>query len=389
MGKTILFVDDEKQILKSLKRLFLPTDYQIFLAETGENALDILAKNKIDLVITDMRMPNMNGYQLLKVIKEKYPTTLRMILSGYAHEVEVLKALQDGSSKIYLLKPWDNKNLLKIIEQLFLTKGLLENKKLLKIINSIEDLPVLNTTYYKVCSLIEKEADMKEIATTIEADPSIASRVLRIVNSAFYGIQTGSIHQCITYLGSNNIKNIILTSSVFDLLDDNSNFYFNKGLLWDHASMTNKIVTLIYNNLLNKRLPDICNAAGLLHNIGQFVLIKNFKEEYKTILKLSQENIDIPINLIEKKVLGICHQEIGGYLLNWWSLPNSIIEAALYHHSPLDEKVIDKQIVCAVHIASNYSWHLLKPNLNGILEPEAFRLLNITEKQCQKIVDQL
>ncbi len=89
--KTILFVDDEIPILKSLNRLFMDTDYEVFTAGSGKEALAILATEKIDMVITDMRMPEMDGCQLLQKVKELHPTSLRIILSGTPKKTPSLK----------------------------------------------------------------------------------------------------------------------------------------------------------------------------------------------------------------------------------------------------------------------------------------------------------
>ena len=82
MLKKILFVDDEAQILKSIRRLFMDTEYEVITAESGSEALDILANNKIDLIVSDMRMPNMSGYELLREVKRRFPHIVRIILSG-------------------------------------------------------------------------------------------------------------------------------------------------------------------------------------------------------------------------------------------------------------------------------------------------------------------
>lgn len=117
MSKTLLFVDDEKQILKAIRRIFLETDYTVYTAESGEEALKILDAAKVDLIVADIRMPVMDGYELLKKIKKKYPSTTRLILSGYAEEKLIVRALQNSIAKYYLFKPWDNKSLVETIEK--------------------------------------------------------------------------------------------------------------------------------------------------------------------------------------------------------------------------------------------------------------------------------
>ena len=118
MSKTILFVDDEKQILKALRRLFMQKDYTCFFADSAEAALETLENHHIDLIVTDMKMPAMDGYRLLKLVKDKYPAALRACFSGYSDEGLILKTLEDNLAELYLFKPWDNNKLMSTIETL-------------------------------------------------------------------------------------------------------------------------------------------------------------------------------------------------------------------------------------------------------------------------------
>ena len=85
----VLLVDDEPSILKSLKRLFIDTDYKFFTATSGEQGLELCEKEEFALIITDYRMPQMTGVEFLAKVKEKYPDTIRIVLSGYA-DVEAI-----------------------------------------------------------------------------------------------------------------------------------------------------------------------------------------------------------------------------------------------------------------------------------------------------------
>jgi len=123
-SKTILFVDDEKQILRALKRLFLRSENRILLAEGGKQALEILATEKVDMMITDMRMPEMDGHELLIEVKKKYPEIIRIALSGYTAKKVVLSALDKNLAKIYLLKPWNNDEIKQTIDGLFTFEGM-------------------------------------------------------------------------------------------------------------------------------------------------------------------------------------------------------------------------------------------------------------------------
>ena len=109
--KAILCVDDEPIILKTLERLFRKENYDVYKAENGNEALSILEEVPIDLVISDYRMPEITGVELLKKVKEKYPATIRIILSGYADINSVVSAINEGQIYRFCHKPWDNDNL--------------------------------------------------------------------------------------------------------------------------------------------------------------------------------------------------------------------------------------------------------------------------------------
>ncbi len=104
--KTVLFVDDEEKLLKSLKRGFLDEPYDTLFANSGREALEILKHNKVHVLVTDMRMPAMGGLDLLKIVKDQYPHIVRMVLSGYTQVTTLLTAINQGEIYKYVTKPW-------------------------------------------------------------------------------------------------------------------------------------------------------------------------------------------------------------------------------------------------------------------------------------------
>ena len=104
--RTVLFVDDEDKILRSLKRGLLDEPYNTIFANSGKEALDILKQKKVHVLVTDMRMPEMSGLELLKTVREKYPQIVRMVLSGYTQITTLLTAINQGEIYRYITKPW-------------------------------------------------------------------------------------------------------------------------------------------------------------------------------------------------------------------------------------------------------------------------------------------
>jgi response regulator RpfG family c-di-GMP phosphodiesterase len=114
---TLLFVDDEPSILSSLKRLFRPHGYRIFTGESGAAGLEILEKEHIDLVISDMRMPGMDGAHFLEQARLRWPSTIRILLTGYADMESTIAAINQGQIYRYINKPWDDNEIVLIVRE--------------------------------------------------------------------------------------------------------------------------------------------------------------------------------------------------------------------------------------------------------------------------------
>lgn len=108
---TLLFVDDEPNILAALRRLFRPLGYRIFIAEGGAQGLEVIANEKVDLVISDMRMPEMDGAQFLEQVRLKSPDTVRILLTGYADISSTIAAINKGQIYRYIAKPWEDNDI--------------------------------------------------------------------------------------------------------------------------------------------------------------------------------------------------------------------------------------------------------------------------------------
>jgi two-component system response regulator HupR/HoxA len=105
--KTLLFVDDEARLLRSIERGLLDEPYTLLFAENGEDALKLLETNEVHVIVTDMRMPGMSGLDLLKIVKEKYPHIVRIVLSGYTQVTTLLTAINQGEIFRFITKPWN------------------------------------------------------------------------------------------------------------------------------------------------------------------------------------------------------------------------------------------------------------------------------------------
>lgn len=374
MAETIMFVDDEKQILRALKRLFMDSPYETVFMENAEDALLYMETHSVNLLVSDIRMPGMDGFELLRRVKALYPWTIRVALSGYTDSRAIYKALEENIAKMYLFKPWDNTEIRLIVDRMIQLEDTLQDKRIMDIINNLDNLPTIPAIYNKIKQLINDDEDVEKIAELIESDQASTSKILRIANSAFYGAKTGSISQAIMYIGLTNVKSIVLSNAVF-----NVNGPGGKAIeeLWKNATLTNRFTSHLYHRFLGRRMPNIFASAGLLHSIGKVVLLSQYNRDYAAELENSMRE-GTSIEEYERSVIGVSHQELGGFLLNWWEIPLPIVESALYYANPMDENVINKELVCAVHVANINAWKRMgRKNLEESQESACCEFLGI------------
>ena len=210
----------------------------------------------------------------------------------------------------------------------------MDNKAIWETLEKIQDLPTLPSVYFKVDKLLkDKQASIENVARIIEVDPAMSTSILRLVNSAFYGLRgkSNSISHAVMILGFNKVKNAIVSVTVLSSLrvkDQNKNFSMTD--FWRHSVS----VAVLGKQLAERsRLvpPDDAFIAGLLHDIGKIIMLKYFREDLEKIWQTMQEKKCSFVEA-EEEVASIDHVQIGAYLARKWQLPDQIVEAVAGHH---------------------------------------------------------
>jgi putative nucleotidyltransferase with HDIG domain len=224
----------------------------------------------------------------------------------------------------------------------------MENKAIWDTLEKIKDLPTLPSVYFKVNKLLQnKQASIENVARIIEIDPAMTSSILRLINSAFYGLRPGSISisHAVMILGFNAVKNAVITVSILDTLKLKGQFQnFEIAEFWRHAVS----VAVLSRQLAEKsRLaePDDAFVMGLLHDIGKIIMVNHFTEDFGKILQIMQET-KCSFADAETEVASIDHVQIGAYLARKWQLPEHIIQAIACHHYYLSSSQSTGLIEC-------------------------------------------
>jgi len=310
-------------------------EWDMHFAESGPKALEFMATMPVDVIVTDMMMPAMDGSQLLSEVAKRHPNTVRIVLSGHAEREAVLRLV--GPAHQYLSKPCDADELRNAIGRAFALRELLGNERLKQLATRIKTLPSLPALHQQLTAELEKEeASLEKIGDIISRDIGMTTKMLQLVNSAFFGLpQTiNSPNEAIMYLGVTTVRSLVLSLQVFSQFDQTIVTGFSLDALANHGWMTGVCARRIARlERKDNKMLDQCFLAGLLHDIGQLILAAGMPAEYADVLKIAREK-NVPPSQVEQERFGATHSEVGAYLLGLWGLPNPIIEAVAMHHQP-------------------------------------------------------
>lgn len=349
----ILFVDDEQQIIDGIRRIFYPfkNEWDIFYALSGEEALKIIDGNTINVVVTDMRMPGMNGAELLYQVKKRHPETIRIILSGHSDEELIMRSVNVAHQ--FLLKPCETNILIETIRKTFYVRVHLRNENLIKLINGIEELPEMPEVIIKIEDECSKPSiSINKVASLISEDIGLTVKILQVVNSAFFGLpaKISDLEQAVSFLGLNTVRALILFLKLHRVEFYKADFApFIKEVL-QHSLIVANYTRMIYEyETKNIIIGKEAFAAGMLHDVGKLVLLKH--PEYKALLdgKLKQS-----LHKIEYEKFNVTHADVGAYLLAIWNIPNNIVEAVAFHHNEIRDTKFDlcMAVNCANRLAN-------------------------------------
>src|ERR1700677_1296189 len=331
--KNIVFVDDERELLDGLRaRLYKHrNDWSMKFVESGEEALAIFEKEPVDLIVSDVRMPGMDGGQLLAAVKQRWPKTMRIVVSGYSDPVQATRLTSLAHQ--YLAKPCEDRQVENVLERCFNLQDFLAHESLRNVVGRIEKLPAMPKTYARLQqALAQTSVTAAEIGDIVNADAAIATKVLQITNSAFFRLRKPMVRikDAVTYLGFATVRNLVLCAEIFAQWKISPELPgVDPQTLQQHAQCSAAACKALAGGMI---APDDAWLAGLLHDIGYWVLIQECPRELAKAMDLSR-SLGLPLYECELRTIGASHAQVGAYLLGLWGLPYPIVEAVALHHT--------------------------------------------------------
>jgi HD-like signal output (HDOD) protein/CheY-like chemotaxis protein len=383
--KRILFVDDEPNVLEGLRGLLRKQrkHWEMNFVTGGESALNELLAAPYDVIVSDMRMPVMDGATLLRKVQQDYPHIVRIVLSGQT-ENEISRRMVHVAHQ-FLSKPCDGRELQQVIQHAIDLQVLLEQPALRQAVGQIGQLPVKPGLYTKLVEILENpNSSLSDAATVIEKDLATSAKMLQLVNSAFFGLpqRVGDIKTAVSYLGLEMVKTLSLS---VEMRQSQANVVPCPGFNLDIAQDQSMLAARICRKLLPDRIQaQDAFAAAMLRDAGTLVLMARLPDQYRKIVTQARTSRR-PIFEVEREVMGVSHSEIGAYLLGIWGLPYTIVEAVAHHHAPRAVELHSLDVLVAVHIASALAEEVMpsdgeKHLGTGItLDTELIGRLNLTD----------
>jgi HD-like signal output (HDOD) protein len=380
--KRVLFVDDEPHILESLRDVLRPyrREWTMRFVADASSALEALEEAEYDVVISDMRMPGMDGAALLARVREMHPNTVRIVLSGYAELHMVARA---GSvAHRFLGKPCHVDELRRVVERSCALRELTSEQPLRSMAAAATRLPCVPDLYTAVSEqLTDPDASLRDIAAIVSEDVAMTARVLQLANSAFFGRarQVSRIDEAVGFLGLNPLKALLLSAGALESLKPTETVDgFSLEQLQHHGTLAARLAQRLVDDAQHR---DDAFAAALLHDIGLLVLVTEDPEFPDCCAVALREQR--PLVEVERERRGITHAEIGAHLLELWGLPHAIVEAVAFHHRPADvhEPILDATAAVAIADALvNEVEALEPPTAPAALEPAYLERLGVADR---------
>lgn len=333
-SKRIMFVDDDEFLLDGLRdglRAYRRTWAMRFMS-SGEAALASIETEPPDVLISDLRMPGMDGATLLELARDRCPGAIRIVLSGHADIKVVARAA--GAAHRLIAKPCETGELAGVIERSCALQDLGARVELDRRPIGASALPSVPRLYAQLTELLSSgSAGAADIARIVETDIAMAAKVLQLANSAYFGRRSpvSKVSNAVAYLGMETLRALVLhAETVNEFRVEPPIPGFELETLQRHCTRVARVAAALAAQT-GAGAGETALTAGLLHDIGLLVLAAHDGAGLAELIAASREQMRA-LHIVERERQSVTHADIGAHLLALWGLPHPVTEAVAGHH---------------------------------------------------------
>jgi HD-like signal output (HDOD) protein len=375
----LLFVDDERKVLSALQRMLFDWSdrWDLHFASSGDEALTLLAKEPFDVVVSDMRMPGMDGAQLLSLVQRDCPGVIRIVLSGQADVDASLRAVPVAHQ--FLTKPCDAATLKAVLQRACQLHQLLASEPVRKVVGRIATLPARPETYDRLLECLSNPTcSAKALAEIVERDVALSGKILQTVNSAFFGRRQAvtSVFGATTMLGSKLIKDLVISAEIVRLFHPPDRL---RVALADHERRGCVAASIAGRIFQGDPRHDDAFFASLVHDMGLLVLAVAVPDDLERCLVVARES-GRREHAVEHELLGSCHAEVGAYLLGLWGMPDPVVGAVAYHHRPSEAQPPRFDVLAVTHVAAALAAECADPDGLSDLDHDFLGAIGVADR---------
>lgn len=349
----IAFIDDEPHILAGLRRVMRVNQDQwdMVFCSSGPELLELMATSPFDVVVSDMRMPVMDGAQLLETVRKQQPATIRVILSGYADTAAVLRTV--NPAHIYLAKPCTASELAAALSRPLALHRVLTSPGLRAALAGLTNLPSVDHLFLSLeQELRSPNSSAKSVATIIGGDIAMTAELLKLTNSSYFsiGARISSPLQAVRTLGFETIQALVLQIGIFRGFQGSHTVGPMLAALTHHSLTVARLAEAVaHASGADTTTAQMAHCAAMLSFIGCIILLDAHPTDYNEIL--AAVTPERPLHVLEQQHLGATHTTLGAYLLALWGFSAAVLEAVVYACDPMACPGRDNLVLTAVHVA--------------------------------------
>ncbi len=334
---SILFVDDEEHLLQGIRRLLHShrQEWTMHFCNSGAEAVERLAHEHYDIVVTDMRMPNVDGSRVLFESYLHCPSTMRCVLSGQAERAQTCKV--SGTAHQFLSKPTRQLELEEMVERVEQLSRISLDNDLRLAATRLAAVPCQpHILALLSAELTRPDPQLDKVARLVARDVGMSAKVVQLVWSSFFGLPRKSLCpiEAVNLLGIEMMRELTIEHGLFTPFVDNPACSFSITELCEHSIQVARCAQAI--TMAETQDPvqaKQAHFAGLMHDIGKILLVHQFPDRYAMAVRMAQDE-DMTLWQAEREVFGASHADVGSYLLALWGFPDEIIRSVAYYRTP-------------------------------------------------------